>query len=159
MKRFLRLVKRGAELTCAALFAVMFCTFLIQVISRYLLNDPVPWTMEVSLLAYLWIIFIGAATIVSIEDHISFDAIYNSASPRSKRVLALTTSGAILLAFLAAFPANLDFITFMAIARTWILEIRFDIAFFCFIFFMIAVILRMIYKVKRLLGPKWREEI
>ena len=158
MKRFLRLFKRGAELICAALFALMFAAFLIQVFSRYLLNDPVPWTMEVSLLAYLWIIFIGAATIVSIEDHISFDAIYKSTGPRGKRVLALITNGAILLAFLFAFPANLDFIHFMGIARTWILEFRFDIVFFCFLIFMVAVILRTSYKIKRLLGPKWREE-
>ena len=159
MTRFLHLFKRGAELTCAALFAVMFGAFLIQVFTRYVLNDPVAWSMEVCLLAYVWIIFIAGATIVSIEEHISFDMIYQAARPKGKRVLALITSGAILLAFLAAFPANYDFVTFMAIDTTWILEIRFDIVFFCFIIFMVAVILRTVYKIKRLTGSKWREEI
>jgi TRAP-type C4-dicarboxylate transport system permease small subunit len=123
------------------------------------LNDPVPWSMEVCLLAYIWIIFIAGATIVSIEEHISFDMIYQSARPKGKRILALITSGAILLAFLAAFPANVDFITFMAIDTTWILEIRFDIVFFCFLIFMAAVILRALYRIRRLIGPNWREEI
>jgi TRAP-type C4-dicarboxylate transport system permease small subunit len=159
MTRYLRLIKRGAELICAALFAIMFIAFLIQVFSRYVLNDPVAWSMEVALLTYLWIIFIAGATIVSIDEHISFDTIYEAAKPKGKRVLALITSAAILLAFLAAFPANVDFITFMAIDSTSILEIRFDIVFFCFLIFMVAVILRTIYKIKRLLGTKWHEEV
>jgi len=159
MTRYLRLVKRGAELACAALFAVMFVAFLIQVFTRYVLNDPVSWSMEVCLLAYIWIIFLGGASIVSVEEHISFDMIYQAAKPKGKRILALITSGAILLAFLAAFPANYDFVTFMAIDTTWILEIRFDIVFFCFIIFMVAVILRMIYRIKCLTGSEWREEI
>ncbi len=159
MTRYLRRFKRGAELICAALFAVMFIAFLIQVFSRYMLNDPVAWSMEVALLAYLWIIFIAGATIVRIEDHISFDTIYQSVRPKSKRILALITSAAILLAFLSALPANFDFVTFMAIDTTSILEIRFDIVFFCFLIFMAAVILRMIYKIRRLMSSRWREEI
>jgi TRAP-type C4-dicarboxylate transport system permease small subunit len=154
-----RRLKRGVELICAALFAVMFIAFLIQVFSRYVLNDPVAWSMEVALLAYLWIIFIAGATIVRIEDHISFDTIYQSVRPKSKRILALITSAVILLAFLSALPANFDFVTFMAIDTTSILEIRFDIVFFCFLIFMAAVILRMIYKIRRLMSSKWREEI
>ena len=137
----------------------MFIAFLIQVFSRYVLNDPVAWSMEVALLAYLWIIFIAGATIVRIEDHISFDTIYQSVRPKSKRILTLITSAAILLAFLFALPANFDFVTFMAIDTTSILEIRFDIVFFCFLIFMAAVILRMIYKIRRLMSSKWREEI
>jgi TRAP-type C4-dicarboxylate transport system permease small subunit len=159
MTRYLRRFKRGAELICAALFAVMFIAFLIQVFSRYMLNDPVAWSMEVALLAYLWIIFIAAATIVGIDEHISFDTIYKAARPKGRRVMALVTSAAILLAFLAALPANYDFVTFMAIDTTSILEIRFDAVFFCFLIFMTAVILRMIYKIRRLVSSKWREEI
>jgi len=159
MTGYRRLLKRGVELICAALFAVMFIAFLIQVFSRYVLNDPVAWSMEVALLAYLWIIFIAGATIVRIEDHISFDTIYQSVRPKSKRILTLITSAVILLAFLFALPANYDFVTFMAIDTTSILDIRFDIVFFCFLIFMGAVILRMIYKIRRLMSSKWREEI
>lgn len=159
MTGYRRLLKRGVELICAALFAVMFIAFLIQVFSRYVLNDPVAWSMEVALLAYLWIIFIAGATIVRIEDHISFDTIYQSVKPKSKRILTLITSAVILLAFLFALPANYDFVTFMAIDTTSILAIRFDIVFSCFLIFMAAVILRMIYKIRRLMSSKWREEI
>lgn len=159
MEQFLRLTKRIAELISAALFAIMFCAFLIQVFTRYVLNDPVAWSMEVALLAYIWVIFIAGATIVRIDEHISFDAIYGAARPKGKRVLALITSGAILLAFVAAFPANYDFITFMAIDSTWILGIRFDLVYSCFLIFMIGVILRVLYKIKGLISNKWRDEI
>ena len=64
-----------------------------------------------------------------------------------------------LLAFVAALPANVDFVTFMAIDTTSVLEIRFDIIFFCFLIFMVAVILRALYKIKCLLSAKWRDEV
>jgi len=159
MNRLLQLYKRGAELVCVVLFATMFGAFLVQVFTRYVLNDPVSWSMEVALLAYLWIIFFAGATIVPINDHISFDMIYMGSKPRGQLIMALITSGAILLAFVAAFPANLDFITFMAIDTTWILEIRFDIVFFCFLIFMVAVIIRTFLKFKGLLSSKWHEEL
>ena len=159
MKRILRFLKRTAELVCAALFAIMFFAFLIQIFTRYVLNDPVAWSMEVALLAYIWVIFIASATIVSIDEHISFDAIYEAAKPKVKRVLALITSGAILLAFVAALPANYDFVSFMAIDSTWILGIRFDLVYSCFLVFMIGVIVRVLYKIKRLTSTKWRDEV
>ena len=159
MKRYTRLLIRAAELISAALFAILFCSFLIQIFTRYVLNDPLAWTMEVALLAYLWIIFIAAGTIVSIDKHISFDAIYNTAKPKGKRIMAMITNGAILLAFIAALPANYDFISFMAIDGTPILEIPFNVVFFCFLIFMVAVILRTFYKIKGLMSSNWREEI
>lgn len=159
MIRLLKLFKRGTELICVVLFATMFGAFLVQVFTRYVLNDPVSWSSEVALLAYLWIIFFAGATIVPIEDHISFDMIYQAARPKGKRIMALLTSGAILLAFGGSFAANFDFITFMAIDTTWILEIRFDYVFYCFVIFMVAVILRTVFKIKGLLGPNWREKI
>ena len=41
-----RLPHRGADLVSARLFALMFGAFLLQVFTRYVLNDPVTWTQE-----------------------------------------------------------------------------------------------------------------
>jgi TRAP-type C4-dicarboxylate transport system permease small subunit len=150
---------RTVQLVCAALFAIMFAAFLIQVFSRYILDDPVPWTMEVSLIAYLWITFLAGGILVSIEEHISFDTAYDSARPGGKRILSLITSAAILLAFLLSLPANYDFVAFMSIDRTPILKVPFSAVFFGFLIFMVALIVRAVARIRRLTSASWREHL
>ena len=46
-----------AESVTALLFMAMFAAFLLQVFTRYVLNDPVAWTQEFVLITYIWIVF------------------------------------------------------------------------------------------------------
>ena len=63
------------------------------------------------------------------------------------------------LGFVAALPASFDFVSFMAIDTTWVLEIRFDLVFSVFILFMIAVIVRAGLRMARLLREGWQNEL
>ena len=46
-----------AEWVAAILFLAMFAAFLLQVFTRYVLNDPIAWTQEFVLVVYIWIVF------------------------------------------------------------------------------------------------------
>ena len=56
--------KRGAELVAALLFAAMFGAFIVQVVSRYVFDDPVSWSLEICSITYVWIVFLTSATIL-----------------------------------------------------------------------------------------------
>ncbi len=152
-------LERGAEFVAAAIFAVMFGAFLLQVFMRYVVNDPLRWSLEVSLIAYVWIVFWSAAFLVKERDHVAFNMFYAAARPALRRVLAILGTAAIGGAFVAAFPATYDFVSFMGIDRTWVLELRFDLVFSVFLLFMIAVILRSALQLGRLFSRRWREHI
>ncbi len=152
-------LKRGAELVAAALFAAMFGTFLLQVLMRYAFNLPLQWSLEFDLVVYIWIVFWGAAFLVRPNDHISFNLIYDRAPPRARRVLAVVGSIAIGATFLAALPATYDFVTFMAIEGLPVLRWRFDFVFSVFLLFMVALIVRLVWRLVCLFRPNWREHL
>jgi TRAP-type C4-dicarboxylate transport system permease small subunit len=152
------LLHRGAELVSAALFAAMFGAFMVQVFTRYVLNDPVVWTLELCSLAYVWGVCFTAGALVREREHIAFDLIYQHVRPGLRRWLAIANTGLIALLFLAGLPGTVDFIVFMGRIRTLDLRIPFDIVFSCFILFLVLTVLFGLVRLRRLLGPDWRTE-
>ena len=60
-----RWLYRRAENVLAAMLAVMFVAFILQIVFRYLLNFPIGWTNELSVILWLWLVLWGAAFVVT----------------------------------------------------------------------------------------------
>ena len=133
----------------------MFCAFVLQVISRYVFDDPISWTLEVCSITYIWIIFFASGTIVTVRQHITFDMVYSALSPAWKRGFALFTTASLLAIFLICLPQVLDYIHFVSRKHTLILNIRMDLIYSCFAIFMIGAILGAAIRLYRLLGKDW----
>jgi TRAP-type C4-dicarboxylate transport system permease small subunit len=154
-----RILHRGAELVSAGLFALLFGAFMVQVFTRYVLNDPVTWTLELCSLAYVWGVCFTAAALVREREHIAFDMLYHHVRPRPRRWLAIASTGIVAVLFLAGLPGTVDFVSFMARIRTLSLHIPFNIVYSCFVLFLVLTVLFGLVRLKRLLGPHWREEL
>jgi TRAP-type C4-dicarboxylate transport system permease small subunit len=150
---------RGAEVIAALLFAIMFGAFMIQIVSRYVFNHPVQWSLELCSLSYIWLVFWSSDLIVRERQHIVFDLIYKKFRPPVRRWVAVSNTGAMVLVFLIGLPASLDYIQFMGRRSTLILHIPLNIAYACFGIFMIAVIVGGAIRLKRLFGASWRQEL
>ncbi len=157
--RQMKWFRQVLDLVGSSFFLLMFITILLQVFSRYVLNEPLGWTAEISIIAYLWLIFWGAAFMVGHRDQVRFDLIYNHLSPSAQRVMAITRSLIIVGTLLFALPANFDYIKFLEYDTTGVLEIGFDQVFAIFIIFMAALLVRNLYRSARLLGKKWRDDL
>ena len=147
---------RAAELVAAAMFATMFAAFLIGVVSRYVFNNPVSWSIEVCSIAYVWIVFFSGATIVPMSQHITFDMLYKTVGPGARRAFAIVSSASIGLIFLAGLPTTLEYIGFVAQKRTLMLHIPMSYVYSCFALFMIGAIVRSALSLRRLLGRDWQ---
>jgi TRAP-type C4-dicarboxylate transport system permease small subunit len=142
MKKAVAWLRARAENVAAILFAAMFLSFMIQIVSRYILNDPYSWTIEASLIAWLWIVFWCSGFLLNNRDHVRFDVLYGWVRPGTRRVFALISVVAIVLAFAVSLPANFGFVTFMKIERSGTLGIRLDYIFSIYIVFAVAVLVR-----------------
>ena len=78
----IRTLRGLAEAVPAILLATMFVCFIIQVFMRYVMNSPVGWTVEVCVIAWLWILLWGQSVSAEEVDEIRFDIVYGSAQPR-----------------------------------------------------------------------------
>ena len=76
-----RWLYRRAENVLAAMLAAMFAAFILQIVFRYLLNLPIGWTNEISVILWIWLVLWGAAFVVREEEEIRFDLFYASARP------------------------------------------------------------------------------
>ena len=77
--------------------AAMFCTFLLQIFSRYVLQAPFGWTLELCLILWVWIVFFGNAFLVRERDHVTFDIFYLAARGRLRQILALIAAGVMVI--------------------------------------------------------------
>lgn len=147
MRAALDWLRARANDVAVALLSAMFAAFVLQIFTRYVINAPLGWTLEVCVTTWLWLVFWSAAFILEDKDHVKFDVLYLAVSRRARRIMALISALAILAGFLAALPATFDYITFYKIKHSATLEIRLDFVFSVYGFFAVATIVRYALRV------------
>lgn len=158
MYRATRLFSASMEILCSGAFATLFGVFILQVFYRYVLNHPLSWTQEVAEILYVWIVCVGAATIVTEREHVSFNLIYASVRPSRRRVLAIAGTGFVTVVFLATLYGNYDFIEFTSRQKTPTLRLPMSVVFSAFGVFMVLVIIQGAVRIYRLARPGWERQ-
>ena len=64
----------------------------IDSILRYLLNRPIPWMLEITEYAMLYIPFLGAALVLKEEGHIKVDLLIHKLNDRNRIRISIVTS-------------------------------------------------------------------
>ena len=159
MATIAQLWKRFAESAAVVAFAIMFGAFVVQVASRYVFNAPVAWTLEVCLIAYVWVVFWSSDILVRERQHIVFDVLYNMLPEPRRRWLAVFVSGSLLVVFALALPGVADYIGFVGRRRTTLLHIPMPYVFGTFLVFMVAVVVSAAFRLWKLFRPGWRDEL
>ena len=134
-----------AENVLAAMLGVMFSLFILQIVFRYVLNLPIGWTHEISVIMWLWMVLFGTAFVVRDSEEIRFDILYSSVSDRWRRALVVVTAIALIFFFSISLPAVVDYVTFMKVEKTAYLKIRFDWLYSIYAIFAVAAIVRQFW--------------
>lgn len=142
---------RRAEDVLSALLAVMFVAFMLQIVTRYVLNAPLSWTAELSTLCWVWGILWGAGLVLRDDEEIRFDIIYGTMPGPLRRIADGITSTVVVIVFTWSLPAMVDYVTFMKVERSAYLGIRFDILYSVYLIFAVATIIRHVATVWRVL--------
>ncbi len=138
-------LKRRAENVAVILLSAVFVCFILQIVFRYLLHWPVGWTLEVSTLAWMWLVLWGAAFVVTEQDEIRFDILYSAVSARVRRGFAVATSLVLVGLFAVSLPATYDYITFMRVEHASYIGVRLDYLFSVYLLFAVAAIVRYLW--------------
>ena len=140
-----------AENLLAAMLATMFIVFIVQIVFRYLLNFPVGWTHEISVIMWVWLVLFGTAFVVRDSEEIRFDLLYSTVSERTRRIMVVVCALVVIFFFAISLPAVLDYIGFMKVEKTAYLKLRFDWAYSIYLVFVVAVLVRYAWLVWRAL--------
>ncbi len=148
MNRVFQLFRTTADAVSAALLAAIFITFSLQIFSRYVLNAPLGWTIELCLILWLWLVFWAGAFCVRDEDQIRFDVLIETLPTTLGRKLAGVAALFVAGAFAYSFLPTLDYIDFYKIKKTPLLKIRFNHVFSIYGVFLVVVVLRYLWIAK-----------
>jgi C4-dicarboxylate transporter, DctQ subunit len=145
-------LRRRADDVEVALIALMFISFLLQISFRYILNAPLGWTEEVTVLCWVWVVLWGAAFVLKDSEEIRFDIVYELVPENVRRGFRLVASLAFVVLLAISLPATWSYVTFMKREHTAYLHMRFDYLYAIYLVFALACIVRHL----RLAWLAWR---
>ena len=67
-------------------FILLFVAFILQIISRYIFNNPLVWPYELAQISYVWIITLGCCYAQRTDDNIVFSVIYELVGEKVRRL-------------------------------------------------------------------------
>jgi TRAP-type C4-dicarboxylate transport system permease small subunit len=152
-------IRRRAENVAAALLAVMFVAFIIQIVFRYAFNFPIGWTSELTVIAWLYLVLLGSAFWLKESEEIRFDLVAGALGPRGRRIAGGLVAGAVVVLFAMSFPAAWSYVTFMKVETSPYMKIRRDILYSVYLFFAGAIILRYAWRVRQTMRGDAAEEL
>src|SRR5258708_36465362 len=110
-------LRRRAENVAAAMLAVMFAAFIVQIAFRYLFNFPIGWTSELTVVMWLWLVVWGSAFLLTEKEEIRFDLLYSSVGPRVRIALAIVFSLAVAGLFGASLQASSAYVAVIEVEK------------------------------------------
>ena len=138
-------LRRRAENVAAAMLAVMFAAFIIQIVFRYFFNLPTGWTSELTVVMWLWLVLWGAAFVLKEDEEIRFDLISGAVGPRARIAMGIVTALALVILYGLALKPSFDYVAFMKVEKSSYLKIRMDWLFSIYVVFLVAVIARYLW--------------
>jgi C4-dicarboxylate transporter DctQ subunit len=137
-----RWLHRRAENVSVALLGTMFVVFVLQIGFRYFLVRPLSWSEEVCLLCWLWGVLWGSGVVLSDDDEIRMDILFNAVSDNARRIFTMITSVILVVLLIISLPASWDYITFMKREHTASLRIPINYLYSVYLIFAVACIIR-----------------
>jgi C4-dicarboxylate transporter, DctQ subunit len=141
-----RWLQDRADDVAVGLLTAMFSAFVLQIVSRYVFNHPLGWTLELCLTLWLWTVFWGSAFCLRNNDHVRFDLLYYAVNEKLRRVFAGICAIAIVIGMLWSLPATWDFVSFLQIKKSATLRIPLFYIFVIYIVFMVATVLTYVLR-------------
>ena len=87
-----KLLPKFEEYFIAFLLAAMTVVNVLNVFVRYVLKSNIHWAMEFTVIAFAWLIFLGAAWGIKVGAHIGVDTLINLCSNKVKKRISIVAA-------------------------------------------------------------------
>jgi TRAP-type C4-dicarboxylate transport system permease small subunit len=85
----MRVVRRLVEALVVFLFSTLTLAVFIQVVARYVFNNPPAWTEELARFCQVWIILLTSCICIRKGSHLAVDYLGPSLSPGTRKMVGL----------------------------------------------------------------------
>lgn len=106
------------------LLANIFVMMLLQIIMRFIFNDPLTWSEEIARLSLFWMAFLGSVIAVREKSHICVDLIVHKLPGKVGKHLALLTNIMIIGFLVVLFVCGINYVKMNFATRSLVTGIR-----------------------------------
>jgi TRAP-type C4-dicarboxylate transport system permease small subunit len=124
-------------------FIVIFITFMLTIISRYVLKAPIAWSYEISILGYMWTMFFGVGKAMEADEHVVFGLVYDNLGKKGQVVCKVIYNLALILLLGAAFYPCIQSLLSKKMV-TGVLKLPYTIVFAPMIYMFAEIIIRCV---------------
>ena len=140
MKKVLLFIRDIFELYIpVASFLIMFLIIIVQVFFRYVVRYPLTWSMEITVIGFVWTVILGACFTMRNRSHIKFTLIYDRLKPRPAAVFRMLGNIIIVVTFLSLVFASWKYALFIGFQKTPVFRISFTYIFLPFVYFLCSI--------------------
>ena len=141
-------LRTAAQAVGGVLFFTLFCVFVIQITARFGFNKPLPWSDELAVILYVWVILWASAFIVPEREQVVFDLVWNSVGRSTRK--AMRIAGNLLIGGLAlcGIPGSWDYVHFMARESSPVLGLSFMWIFLPLVLLLLALVVRSAWAIR-----------
>ncbi|OGD14926.1 hypothetical protein A2V47_09265 [Candidatus Atribacteria bacterium RBG_19FT_COMBO_35_14] len=125
---------------------MLFIVFMLEIFYRYFLV-PLTWTLEFTLIAFIWVTLLGACFAQRDSSHVMFTMIYDRVKLRTQIWMRIAGNTLLFIAFSISLYPTYRYINFMSFKKSDVLKIPMNIAFSPYIVFLIIMIGRLGYDI------------
>jgi TRAP-type C4-dicarboxylate transport system permease small subunit len=151
-----RLISHAVETAVVLMFAVVFAAFIYKIVMRYAARDAVAWADEISVVLFVWIVFLANGFVLEDHRQITFDLFHRNLPARGQRTIEVARNLLVCGILIYSLPGAIDYTFFLWRERTPVLRWRLDLVYACFAIFLLAVLVRMIFQLIALAGARTR---
>ncbi len=145
MKRFYRLINIIRDIieiyVPTVAFLIMFLTFILQIIMRYIFKNPLTWAYEVTVIGFSWTVILGACYAMRTRSHVKFTLIYDMLSGKKAAIIRVLGNLILAVGFIILIVPSYKYVTFMNFQATSVFKIKLSWIFAPFVYFLISIIL------------------
>ena len=133
-------------------FLVVFVTFMMTIICRYVLRFAIPWSYEVSILGYMYCMFFGSGIALKRDEHVVFSLLYDKLPPAGKLACKLIYNAALIVLIAIVFVPCIRSLM-SSTMKTGILKMPYKVVFAPFMWMLFECAFRCLFYMK----ASWQE--
>jgi TRAP-type C4-dicarboxylate transport system permease small subunit len=100
---------RVLSVVCAVLLTIMVVTIFVQVLARYVFLASTPWSEEIAVYCFIWVVFLGTGLGVRDHAHLVADLLPDTMGPFWDKTLMVFSHGMVTVTALVFLWYGLDY--------------------------------------------------
>ena len=128
-------------------FLVVFITFMMTIICRYVLRFAIPWSYEVSILGYMYCMFFGSGIAIKRDEHVVFSLLYDKLPPKGQLICKVVYNAALIVLIGIAFVPCMNSLM-ASTMKTGILKMPYKVVFAPFLWMLFECAFRCLFYIK-----------